>query len=64
MLHHFLCNSTISMSNKTKHFFQDANTFVPNSAKVDGTCRDGDAETFALSFKEFTLEWTFEKVRS
>ncbi|XP_048488199.1 uncharacterized protein LOC105385071 isoform X2 [Plutella xylostella] len=39
----------------------DANTFVPNSAKVDGTCRDGDAETFALSFKEFTLEWTFEK---
>ncbi|GBP26315.1 hypothetical protein EVAR_95486_1 [Eumeta japonica] len=39
----------------------EADTFVPNNAKVDGNCRDGDAETLSLSFKEFTLEWSFAK---
>lgn len=42
--------------------FQDANTFVPNNAKVEGVCKDGDAETLVLSFKEFSLEWAFLKV--
>ncbi|XP_028027581.1 lysosome-associated membrane glycoprotein 1 [Bombyx mandarina] len=39
----------------------DANTFVPNNANVGGACKDGDAETLVLSFKDFTLEWFFAK---
>lgn len=39
----------------------DANTFVPNNANVAGTCKESDAETLILSFKEFSLEWSFAK---
>ncbi|CAG5059865.1 unnamed protein product [Parnassius apollo] len=39
----------------------DANTFVPNNANVAGVCKEGDAETLVLSFKEFSLEWSFAK---
>ncbi|XP_072933730.1 uncharacterized protein [Epargyreus clarus] len=39
----------------------DANTFVPNNANVAGACRESDAETLVLSFKEFSLEWSFAK---
>ncbi|KAL4706131.1 hypothetical protein ACJJTC_012930 [Scirpophaga incertulas] len=39
----------------------DANTFVPNNANVAGTCKEGDAETLVLSFKEFSLELSFAK---
>ncbi|XP_037293602.1 uncharacterized protein LOC115448719 [Manduca sexta] len=39
----------------------DANTFVPNNANVGGMCKDGDAETLVLTFKEFSLEWFFAK---
>lgn len=39
----------------------DANTFVPNNANVGGTCKDGDAQTLVLTFKDFTLEWSFAK---
>ncbi|XP_068624356.1 uncharacterized protein [Battus philenor] len=39
----------------------DANTFVPNNANVAGVCKEGDAETLILSFKEFSLEWSFAK---
>lgn len=42
--------------------FQDANTFVPNNANVAGVCKDSDAETLVLSFKEFSLEFSFAKV--
>ncbi|CAG9790058.1 unnamed protein product [Diatraea saccharalis] len=39
----------------------DANTFVPNNANVAGVCKEGDAETLIISFKEFSLEWYFAK---
>ncbi|XP_032524516.1 lysosome-associated membrane glycoprotein 1 [Danaus plexippus] len=39
----------------------DANTFVPNNANVAGVCKESDVETLVLSFKEFSLEWTFDK---
>ncbi|XP_026324612.1 lysosome-associated membrane glycoprotein 1 [Hyposmocoma kahamanoa] len=39
----------------------DANTFVPNNANVGGVCKDSDAETLVLSFKEFSLEFAFAK---
>ncbi|XP_052747804.1 lysosome-associated membrane glycoprotein 1 [Galleria mellonella] len=39
----------------------DANTFVPNNANVAGRCKEGDAETLVLSFKEFSLEFAFAK---
>lgn len=42
--------------------FQDANTFVPNNANVAGTCKESDAETLLLTFKDFSLEWSFAKV--
>lgn len=44
--------------------FQDANTFVPNNAHVGGVCKDGDAETLSITFKEFSLDWYFAKVRN
>ncbi|KAI5633833.1 lysosome-associated membrane glycoprotein (Lamp) domain-containing protein [Phthorimaea operculella] len=39
----------------------DANTFVPNNANVAGVCKEGDAETLTLTFKEFALEFNFAK---
>ncbi|KAI8433631.1 hypothetical protein MSG28_015639 [Choristoneura fumiferana] len=39
----------------------DANTFVPNNAKVEGECKEGDSERLVISFKEFTLEFSFAK---
>ncbi|XP_049882324.1 uncharacterized protein LOC126378169 [Pectinophora gossypiella] len=39
----------------------DANTFVPNSASVGGVCKESDAETLTLTFKEFVLEFSFDK---
>ncbi|KAL0859947.1 hypothetical protein ABMA27_010267 [Loxostege sticticalis] len=39
----------------------DANTFVPNNVNVNGACKQSDAETLVLSFKEFALEWSFAK---
>ncbi|XP_063390357.1 uncharacterized protein LOC134675942 [Cydia fagiglandana] len=39
----------------------DANTFVPNNANVGGVCKEGDAEQLVISFKEFTLEFSFAK---
>ncbi|XP_026743475.1 uncharacterized protein LOC113505131 isoform X2 [Trichoplusia ni] len=39
----------------------DANTFIPNNANVGGSCKDGDAATLVLSFKDFSLEWSFAK---
>ena len=42
--------------------FQDANTFVPNNANVAGVCKESDAETLLLTFKDFALEFSFSKV--
>ncbi|XP_061724930.1 uncharacterized protein LOC133530890 [Cydia pomonella] len=39
----------------------DANTFVPNNANVGGVCKEGDAEQLVISFKDFTLEFSFAK---
>ncbi|XP_060807998.1 uncharacterized protein LOC106142109 isoform X2 [Amyelois transitella] len=39
----------------------DANTFVPNNAVVSGVCKEGDAETLVITFKDFALEWSFAK---
>uniref|UniRef100_A0A2A4KA13 Lysosome-associated membrane glycoprotein 2-like luminal domain-containing protein n=1 Tax=Heliothis virescens TaxID=7102 RepID=A0A2A4KA13_HELVI len=39
----------------------DANTFVPNNANVAGTCKESDAETLVLTFKDFALEFSFSK---
>ncbi|CAH0598787.1 unnamed protein product [Chrysodeixis includens] len=39
----------------------DANTFIPNNANVGGSCKDSDAATLVLSFKDFALEWSFAK---
>ncbi|XP_047999937.1 uncharacterized protein LOC125237048 [Leguminivora glycinivorella] len=39
----------------------DANTFVPNNANVGGVCKEGDAEQLIISFKDFTLEFSFAK---
>ncbi|KAH9630989.1 hypothetical protein HF086_010375 [Spodoptera exigua] len=39
----------------------DANTFVPNNANVAGACKESDAETLLLTFKDFALEFSFSK---
>ncbi|XP_063370568.1 uncharacterized protein LOC134658832 isoform X1 [Cydia amplana] len=39
----------------------EANTFVPNNANVGGVCKEGDAEQLVISFKDFTLEFSFAK---
>lgn len=58
----FTVDALIDISYMTKlNERADANTFVPNNAKVDGVCKYGDSETLSLSFKEFTLEMSFSK---
>lgn len=36
---------------------------MPNNANVGGVCKEADAETLLITFKDFALEFSFAKVR-